>query len=616
MTIIVIDPLTCPDNSDQRIYLDHLLNTLRQQPDSIMEKIVSDDGSVKTESLSSKSQKLEKYQHQPADGKKKSPYKISYLLPSQLIDQQEPLEIHLSQPMKLQQIELPEYTGDAYVVMNGLLGLGSFAQVKSGNIAYWRDNQNKLHQSIIPPVARKILKVEKLIRNADEPTDTVNTYTCIEELNKMLDLEVKTGAAYLGKNNTGLYTRKNSHDLDRFEIFMPKFPATLDKMIADTSIGKLSYSRRLFLIRNIALEIQSFHEKTGMAHHDIKPGNITIDPANLSVKLIDYGLANKLNTMWTGGCTPGFLDSRLINYSGRQSKEANDYFSFAIVAALILVATSDAVETKYEDAELSLVKLLAPFKHQTTHDFSMLRSAGIYLNEEIVSLLEHMTSTSSIRPCANEIIRKLDSFQNRMAAIERAPPSDDLKTEQQYQIARVQLLATCSNETRHPDLREYGYTILNKAHAIKSENPDASIPKLTNALYATKNIIENPAHQQAISCVNAGNDLAKHAWGKILGRSLICIAGIATICISLTILLASSGACAPISILGITLGINMLATWMSFATTAIGAGIASYGTSKLFTGLFKSPPEKSLQNSMDNLIKCVDPTLGIGSAKA
>ena len=58
--------------------------------------------------------------------------------------------------------------------------------------------------------------------------------------------------------------------------------------------GPLDVLRAAHYIRQTALGLQHAHEKAGLVHRDIKPGNILVDRGG-TVKVLDMGLARFLN---------------------------------------------------------------------------------------------------------------------------------------------------------------------------------------------------------------------------------------------------------------------------------------------------------------------------------
>ena len=317
---VMINPVTCWSSQSvsslENEYFYHFLKTLHTRPDLITEHVVYNSGYVQQFSLSKNTKKLEKFSH--------NHYSVSYRMPYININNTTyALEIQLAFPLKVQ--PNPKNGKDkSYLVINEILGKGSFGSVKSGHILYQLDDHLMLNKQEIDPIVRKSLK-KKLGESC--ATDAV--------------AEAKVGRAYIGQDKVGIFNRVKFGKKKVYEIYMPKYPDILRHMINNGEIKKLSFSGRLHLVRNIAREIKIFHDKTGTVHHDIKPENIAVDPATLNVKLIDFGLANKINSSsYINVGTPGYIDTQLTKETCR-SEKINDYYSWAIVCAETLLVNNN-----------------------------------------------------------------------------------------------------------------------------------------------------------------------------------------------------------------------------------------------------------------------------------
>lgn len=68
------------------------------------------------------------------------------------------------------------------------------------------------------------------------------------------------------------------------------------------------------IVQNLIDGMKDFH-MTGVAHRDVKPDNIMINPKNLDIKFIDFGLACRLDTCYVDGQagTPYYMAPELFS---------------------------------------------------------------------------------------------------------------------------------------------------------------------------------------------------------------------------------------------------------------------------------------------------------------
>ena len=366
-----INPLTCWMSKvailQEGACLENLLRLWRERPRTVFEYIEFTDHTPPIiKPLSNQTLKLQKYNH----SKCKKPYTASYF--SQDKDGAW-LEYRLEHPIKKQSQTMFPAVGDTYMVYHDFLGRGTFGKVTAGNVLYWYDTNDILNGDTINPVARKTIRLV----DADD-----DSYIGEETAAKL----------YLGNDNVQHYIRTNNRGLRVFELSMPMQPHTLDKIVNSGQISEYSFSDQLQLLINIAREIRNFHNMTNMAHHDIKPENITVNDNDLSVKLIDFGLANPLGSH-AGVCGPKRRIDNRLSPSNSVSETANDYFSFASTIAFVLLHNYDFID------------------RNNNYHFDMLKnSCPSQMSNKLIYLLEGMTTSQGKRLSADEIITTLEEL--------------------------------------------------------------------------------------------------------------------------------------------------------------------------------------------------------------
>ena len=106
----------------------------------------------------------------------------------------------------------------------------------------------------------------------------------------------------------------------------------LEKFIVKKSFPNISF-REFLKIKKHLYDGLAYIHKHGIAHLDIKPANIMIDPETLETKFIDFGLSCKTKLCIKGG-TDGFLspfldaifhNKKIDNFTYKQSIEGDKY---------------------------------------------------------------------------------------------------------------------------------------------------------------------------------------------------------------------------------------------------------------------------------------------------
>lgn len=279
-------------------HLNLLLKTFHHHPELIKEIIRDKEKNHNiTNQLTSETQKIEKFDHKN--------FFISYLI--EMKDKNQIYEYRLNQPIKKHKKIFKEQDGDTYLVMNEFLGKGSCGTVKGSTINYWYDGNGRLQRDETHPIARKTIK-----KTSDR-----------------MYFETHAAIKYYGCDHAAFYKRIKHNKKDIYEISMPKFPTTLDKLIENHNIEQLSFSDRCLILLNIAKEISIFHKKTKMVHHDIKPENIAIDD-RFNITLLDFEFANVIGKPVVQRGTYGYRDANLI-YETRHSNQLNDFYALGFI---------------------------------------------------------------------------------------------------------------------------------------------------------------------------------------------------------------------------------------------------------------------------------------------
>ncbi len=147
-------------------------------------------------------------------------------------------------------------------------------------------------------------------------------------------------------------------------------------------------------------------------------------------------------------------------------------------------------------------------------------------------------------------------------------------------------------------LKEQAVKVLRAAnHAFyEKKAPEAAMAAV---LRDTANFLKSPTEKNAkIYHKNAGI-ISKRSWGKILGASMLILAGVALIAASTAAALFSFGALAPVSVLGYTLAASTMISGIAIGTSVAGTAIALGGSTLFAKGVGKS----SLRKEMETLAK-------------
>ena len=196
----------------QKNYLEILLKQFHKDPQSIIIVVENADGNIiKTGTLDYSTQKLEKYNHLSKADNGLTGTVIYYIVQTEA---KEILKFQLTKPVKLLIAKNKNADrGRFYQIINEFLGKGNYGSVKAGNLAYYFDTNGKLQQTFISPVARKTIKLS---------TSSNMNYIINEQ---------KAGEKYLGSDFVQASSRENPYGEIRYELLMPKFPTTLDRII-------------------------------------------------------------------------------------------------------------------------------------------------------------------------------------------------------------------------------------------------------------------------------------------------------------------------------------------------------------------------------------------------
>jgi serine/threonine-protein kinase len=117
--------------------------------------------------------------------------------------------------------------------------------------------------------------------------------------------------------------------MSRPYLVMPLLPGvTLDKLIRGSS-QRLTVERSIDIVCQACRGLQAAHEK-GLLHRDIKPSNIFVMEDD-SVKIIDFGVAHRLETNRTMGRKGTLLYMAPEQIEMRPLSAASDIFSLGIV---------------------------------------------------------------------------------------------------------------------------------------------------------------------------------------------------------------------------------------------------------------------------------------------
>lgn len=117
----------------------------------------------------------------------------------------------------------------------------------------------------------------------------------------------------------------------------------------------LEYSDVLYIMYQLILAMKTLHKKLGMAHLDIKPDNIMIDPETLDLSIIDFGLSCYKKECQAGGTLSYMAPEIRAAYNkfdkvDNNTAKASDIFSLGIVFYELLYCINPfrKVDTDFE----------------------------------------------------------------------------------------------------------------------------------------------------------------------------------------------------------------------------------------------------------------------------
>lgn len=183
--------------------------------------------------------------------------------------------------------------------------------------------------------------------------------------------------------------------------------------------------------------------------------------------------------------------------------------------------------------------------------------------------------------------------------------SDEKSDTLNYIAARNKLIKSISS-LQDPDMRQSAETLLDSINVIVETTPRISptsaiqLADFTNALEQTNLLITNdPSYNSDDYCALI-TKLEPFPRFKPLVASLVLLAGLALIALSVVALVASHGALLPITIKGLTIGASLISlaipSLLTFgiASTAMGVGLMS-------VGIFANPEREKITKSMEEL---------------
>jgi hypothetical protein len=154
--------------------------------------------------------------------------------------------------------------------------------------------------------------------------------------------------------------------------------------------------------------------------------------------------------------------------------------------------------------------------------------------------------------------------------------------------------ATSSKELL--DVANTGMSIVNLIEKDKKAHADFDIKFATTILQKTNQLFDNPQdqilHQKYRSLANFDNSGKPSTLKKVCGIMLI-FAGVLTIAVSALFIAASFGKSAPLSDIGIKIGVNAISQGVSIAAEITGIGLLLGGI-----GLFSNGMRKGLSKDM------------------
>lgn len=152
----------------------------------------------------------------------------------------------------------------------------------------------------------------------------------------------------------------------------------------------------------------------------------------------------------------------------------------------------------------------------------------------------------------------------------------------------------------NPDssLVQHAQQVLDEVQNVKN-NPDASVQdrSLKKVLLDATMLIKSPTQTAAQNFKKLAENVQRRPWGKILAGSMLALAGVAILGLSIAACVFTFGAAAPLSVLGFVLAASTVGAGLSVAGAVVGAG-AAIGGAKLFHSGFKRKP---LRKAMEDL---------------
>lgn len=172
----------------------------------------------------------------------------------------------------------------------------------------------------------------------------------------------------------------------------------------------------------------------------------------------------------------------------------------------------------------------------------------------------------------------------------------------QYELARENL-KNAIDVSSDKAIADAANRILKDAAKLRSRH-DVNIADVTSALVTSARVVELPCSDDAISQLQKqANHISQRSWGRMLAGSMLVLAGVAMAIGFTAVALISFGALAPVSILGFTLGVSMLAGGFAVAGGLVGLGGAAAGAGFFASGVRQGKETRQLRTDMEKLAK-------------
>lgn len=272
-----------------------------------------------------------------------------------------------------------------------VLGEGSFGKIYLVND---RNTGEMLVEKAIPIDTTRLEDFKSEVLALEKLKDYCNKYVLCYKDNSKDDKNYYLMTEYIPNSET-------------LEVYTSDNPSILDLLSSDrVKDAKEELNKRAKIICNLVHGIKLIHD-LGIVHFDIKPENILVNPIDLSIKYIDFGLAcpQDCDRYFVRGSTEFIAPEILFPIRGYNynliTNQLTDLWSLGITIYELL--TSDHY---YDESEAKKIRL-RPFTQLVIKD-KMNRTLYKFINEHQPLVLELLAHLLSVNPSTRYISPDFD----------------------------------------------------------------------------------------------------------------------------------------------------------------------------------------------------------------